>query len=86
MWVVEETLAKARREISGGIEFFDRIECRVHTVLRSTSIKHPNALAIGIDVYAGHLPDFATTGRLQPIRVEAVWVGGAIRVGRRLRE
>ena len=86
MWVVEETLAKAHHKISGGIEFLDGIKRGVDTVFCSTSIESPHALAVGIDIDARHLPHLAAIGHLQPIRVETVWIGGAIRVGRRLRE
>src|SRR5258708_6234714 len=86
MWVVEETLAKAHHKISGGIEFLDGIKRGVGTVFRATSIESPHALAVGIDIDARHLPHLAAIGHLRPIGVETVWVGGAIRVGRRLRE
>src|SRR5712692_4739214 len=43
MWVVEEILAKTHHKISGGIEFLDRIKCRVDTVFCSTPIKDPDA-------------------------------------------
>src|SRR5258708_11960351 len=81
MGVVEETLAEAHHKFSGGIEFSDGIKRRVDTVFDSTPVEDPDALAVGIDIDACHLPDLAAFGHLQPIRVETVWIGGAIRVG-----
>src|SRR5258708_2121938 len=86
MGVVEEALANAQYKISRGIESVDRIKRRVDTVSCPTSLENPDAFAVGTDIDSRHLSHLAAIGHLQPIRVETVWVGGAIRVGRRLRE
>src|SRR6266446_6441590 len=82
--VVEETLANAQYKIPRGIESVDRIKRRVDTVSCPTSLENPDAFAIGTDIDSRHLSHLAAIGHLQPIRVEKVWVGGAIRVGRHL--
>src|ERR1700704_3631804 len=83
---VEVTLAKACHKLSGGIEFVDRIERGVDAVSCSAALEHPNALAVGIDIDARHLPELTAVGDFQPISVEAVWIGGPIRVGGHLRK
>ena len=84
--VIEEPLAEAGDELSGRIEFLDRVERGVDAVLHAAAVEHPDALAVGIDVDARHLPDLAAFRNLEPILVETVGIGGAIGIGRRLRE
>jgi hypothetical protein len=84
MRMVEVTLAKGQQKFSRSIEFFDGITCRVDTVSFSAAFEDPDALAVGIDIHACHLPHLEAIGHLQPIRVEGIWIGGAIRIGWRL--